>query len=264
MKITIIKSILTILIGICCLQSCTKIIDLDLEEHQQKIVIEAHVGTETGDNQVIITRSKSFNDPQPIMPISGALVTITNLTDGQVYQLTDYSGVYNNDILAAIEQNTYKLTVELEGKVYTAQSTVPKNVALSSFTQNGSVDDNTFGFSDLANLVPKYTDPGDRKNFYQFIIYRNDSLQQDILLRDDVVYNGLEVSSEIFVEARKNDTITIDFQSIDEPVYRFLFGFAKNVTQTSGTPANPVSNISNGALGYFKAHTSNFEQLIVK
>ena len=252
------------MLALCCLQSCTKVIDLDLEEHEQKVVIEAHVGTETGDNSVIITRSKSFNSPEPILPISGAVVRITNLTDGQVYQLTENFGVYSNDALAAIEQNTYKLTVEFQGEIYTAQSTVPENVPLTSFTQNGSVDDNTFGFSDIANLVPKYSDPANRKNFYQFVIYRNDSLQNDVLIRDDVVYNGLEVSGEIFVEARKDDIISIDFQSIDEPVYRYLFGFAKNVTQTSGTPANPVSNISNGALGYFKAHTSNYGEIAIK
>ncbi len=263
MKIKILRSLL-ILFTFSYIHSCTKIIDLDLEEHQQRIVIEAHTGTEQGDNSVIISSSKSFNSTEPILPISGATVRITDLTTGQVFPLTENAGVYSNNTLAAVEEHVYELTVEVQGSIYTATSTVPKNVPLTDFTQNGSVDDNSFGVTDLANLVPKYTDPGDRKNFYQFVIYRNDSLQSDVLIRDDVVYNGLEVSGEIFVEARKNDKITIDFQGIDEPVYRFLFGFAKNVTQTSGTPANPVSNISNGALGYFKAHTSNAGEIIVK
>lgn len=262
------KKLTAIVFSLLCftihLISCTKEIELDVDAHEQKIVIEAHVGTEIGDNSVLISKSKSLNSKDPIVPISGATVTVKDLLTGQVFAMPESAGVYSNDQLAALGEHTYELSVTVEGKTYTSKSTVPKNVQLTEFTQKDSLDNNSFGFDNLAALIPKYNDPADRENFYQFVIYRNDSLQQDILIRDDIVYNGLEVSQEIYVEARKNDTVTVDFQGIDKPVYRYLFGFAKNVYQSSGTPANPVSNISNGALGYFKAHTSNFYEVVVK
>ncbi|WP_374459435.1 hypothetical protein [Chryseobacterium taeanense] len=47
-------------------------------------------------------------------------------------------------------------------------------------------------------------------------------------------------------------------QCIDESVYTFYSALLEiSDTGTGGgiTPANPPSNISNGALGYFSAHT---------
>jgi hypothetical protein len=53
---------------------------------------------------------------------------------------------------------------------------------------------------------------------------------------------------------------------VDENIYNYFYELS-NVTATAGiqstTPANPTSNISNGALGYFSAHTTTFEQLYV-
>lgn len=246
------------------LTSCTKIIDLDLDEHEQKIVIEAQVGTNSGDNSVRISHSKSLNSAAPIFPVTDADVQIKDLTTDKTYLLQETGGVYRNDSLTATVNHSYQLIVNHHGRIYTSVSTVPQNVPLVDFSQKGSLDDNAFGFENLARVVPTYLDPADRENFYQFVIYRNDSLQQDIIVRDDVVYNGLPVSNELFLEARKNDKITVDFQSIDQGAYKFLFGFSKNTSQTSGTPANPVSNISNGALGYFKAHTSNIHHVVIK
>jgi hypothetical protein len=46
---------------------------------------------------------------------------------------------------------------------------------------------------------------------------------------------------------------------VDKNVYDYFFtlsGVTGNNGFQTATPANPVSNISNGALGYFSAHTT--------
>ena len=61
------------------------------------------------------------------------------------------------------------------------------------------------------------------------------------------------------------DTIDIEMQGIDKNIYHYWDGLDQN--QSTGAtltiPANPVSNISNKALGYFSAHTSQRRSIIV-
>ena len=64
------------------------------------------------------------------------------------------------------------------------------------------------------------------------------------------------------------DTIHVEMQCIDQNIYTYYIA----VIQISGddgsgagiTPANPPSNISNGALGYFSAHTSAVSSIVIK
>lgn len=264
MKISTCRNIFLLFTAAFSVLSCTKVIDLDLDGHDQKTVIEAEVGTVMGDNSVRITKSKAFNSNEPFTPITDAVVTIKDLTADMVYSLSVENGVFTNPDLQATEEHTYELTVYVDGETFTSKSTVPVNVPLINLTQKGSVEDSQFGFTDLATLTPEYHDPANYENFYHFVIYKNNSPNENFTVRDDVSYNGLDVNAEIYVEAVKNDTITIDFQGIDKPAYQYLFGFSQNVFQTSGTPSNPVSNISSGALGYFKAHTSNIQTIVIQ
>jgi hypothetical protein len=49
------------------------------------------------------------------------------------------------------------------------------------------------------------------------------------------------------------DSVTIEMHCIDKPVYDYYYSLGNR--DNSATPANPVSNIVGGALGYFSAHT---------
>jgi hypothetical protein len=82
--------------------------------------------------------------------------------------------------------------------------------------------------------------------------------------RSDLGSTGFSFPFPISVRAKKNDTIRVDMQFIDKTVFDYLYGLNRNIGQFSATPSNPTSNINNGALGYFKAHTSQKKMLIVK
>ena len=55
------------------------------------------------------------------------------------------------------------------------------------------------------------------------------------------------------------DTVKVEMQCIDKPVYTYWFTLMQQSTEGPGggvTPANPPSNITPLTLGYFSAHTS--------
>ena len=56
-------------------------------------------------------------------------------------------------------------------------------------------------------------------------------------------------------------------QCVDVAVYNYFKALPLvNISNSGGdiTHVNPVSNISNGALGYFSAHTSEVKSIIIQ
>jgi hypothetical protein len=57
--------------------------------------------------------------------------------------------------------------------------------------------------------------------------------------------------------------VNIEMQCIDKNVYDYFFAIASVIQGQSATPANPVNNISGGALGYFSACTVGRTSVII-
>lgn len=254
--------------------SCESEIDIDIKDSESQIVIEANVSTITDASKVKITKTMNLDDPLPYPLVSDALVTVTDNNTNEVLILSETeSGIYENLNLIGVDEHNYILDVIIDEEIYTSSSTIPQNVVLESLEQigeasdtNGSGGPGSPNRSDenIAEIIPVYNDPEEFTNFYQFVITRNDSILSDVFIQSDFAFNGLENSRSLKIETNKGDILQIDMQCIDEAVYDYLLSLSKNINQSSASPTNPVSNISNNALGYFKAQTSSKRMIIVK
>ncbi|RLD84500.1 MAG: hypothetical protein DRJ07_04870 [Bacteroidetes bacterium] len=256
--------------------SCESEIEIAIKDSESQIVIEANVSTLIKASKVKITKSLNLNDPLPYPAVSNALVTITDYSTDEVFILSEAeSGIYENPNLIGFDEHNYTLDVIIGEETYTSNSTIPQRVVLESLIQIGEASDsdkhdgpggrpNNSSDNDIAEIIPLYNDPIEFTNYYQFIVTRNDTILSDVFIQSDYAFNGLENSKSLKIEANKNDILYIDMQCIDEAVYDYLLGLSKNINQSSATPTNPVSNISNNALGYFKAQTSSKKMISVK
>ena len=64
---------------------------------------------------------------------------------------------------------------------------------------------------------------------------------------------------------KSGDRVTIEMQCIDEIVYRYWSTVKAGGGDGDGNtaaPANPITNIKGGALGYFSAHTVSRKAVI--
>jgi hypothetical protein len=249
--------------------SCEKVIDIDLNQSNPRFVIEGNLNNVAGESKVKISKTLNFDETTAYPPISGALVTITDNKLNQTDTLTETSvGIYFKAGLVGIEGHTYTMKVNISNEIFTAVSTMSLSVNLDSLVQEtiagsysgggpgGSGRPGSDQGSSTIQITPHYTDPSSSENYYQFVITRNDTLADDVFIRNDVGFNGSSSHLPLRVKADKGDAVTIDLQCIDKTVYNYFFGLNENINQSSATPANPASNINNGALGYFKAHTS--------
>ena len=261
------KNIIILLILIFFVYSCEKVIDVDLNDADPEIVIEGNLSNIPNKAEVKISMTSSFFDTLPSEMISGAKVTIKS-EFGDSFVLTETSkGIYNSKDSWFGEGTRYQLIVEVDGEEYISESKLNRAVGIDSI--RFYYEDNPFlekGYYINIYLL----DPPGIKNFYRLKYAKNGVYQNtidDLVLFNDRYIDGNTIEVTLFNQPLElNDTITLQLISLDEGAYEYLRTFQELVNSNPGSaaPANPVSNISNGALGYFSAWSSNTKSAIIK
>lgn len=247
--------------------ACKKVINVDLNNADPHVVIEGEITNTQGPYQVKITNTVNFSSGNTYPPVSGATVTITDSTVKRTFTLNETSpGIYTTNQLTGIPKHIYRLSVQSGGKEYVATSTMPGTVALDSvtFAENTSFN----GDKDI-NAVVNFRDPTGLGNYYQFTEVLNGRLIPNIFVFEDRLSDARYIEQPLYNDStylQKGDTLVLTMSCIDKNIYNYFFTLI-NVTGNnnfqSATPANPVTNFSNGALGYFNAHTVNRTRIVV-
>lgn len=239
--------------------SCKKIVTLKLNNVPPAIVIEGEVTNLSGPYLVSITSPVNFYADNNFPPVSGASVVISD-NNGVTDSLTEIAaGVYATHVLVGLPGDTYNLSVTVNGTNYRAVSTMPSPVPLDSISFQSNSGFGRTRISAIAN----FRDPAGVRNYYQFIEYLNGArLAKDLFVFDDRLSDGRYINYTLFNDStylQAGDQVEVDLCCVDSAVYSYLFQLFQSggvgAFNTSASPANPASNISNGAYGYFSAHT---------
>lgn len=253
------------------LASCTKVIDVNLNDADPKVVIEARVSDQAGPQRVKLSKTVNFNTDNVFPPVSGATVIIRDITAGLADTLNETTpGTYETGSIPGVEGHTYTLEINAEGKTYTSTSTMPNAVPFDSLYS----EDFAFFGDILKTMVPVFQDPPGVKNFYRFILKVNGKYKQEYSW-DDRFSDGRRNDGPLFDEGsndddededekiKAGDNAEVEMQCVDEAAFRYFDSFYQ-ASGNADAPANPVTNIQGGALGYFSAYTSRIRTTIVK
>lgn len=234
------------------LAACTKVIDVDLNSTDPRLVVEGRL-SDSGDSAVVrLSRTVNFSDPNTFPEVANATVSITDEngtiyplepTEPGLYQLNDFNGVPNS---------AYTLTIATDDEVFTSTAFMPMPVPIDTIVILTSPFGNPF-------ISVEFTDPPAMPNYYRLLLSINGKARNRIYIIDDRLQDGQQLSASLFgVPASKltpGDTIAVTLQSIDRNVYEFFRTLLQlNSGQPTTSPANPLTNMSGGALGYFSAH----------
>ncbi len=247
------KNISILLIFLAIIQqSCQRVIDLDLESIESRIVIQGNIYNESGPYTVEISRSVDFDEKNEYPQVYGAFVTISD-NSGVIDTLEETStGIYTTSKLEGVPGRTYTLSVNLDDEIYTASSTMPDPVDIDSIY----VDESTM--SDEYEVFIDFVDPANIENYYRIVKFINSKQMDEFYTISDDLYEGDTITySPVSMgmnrdEIDTGDKVTIWLEAVDEDVYEY-FRTASGDASQSASPSNPVSNITNGALGYFNA-----------
>lgn len=243
---------------------CEKVVDINLNNAAPQYVIEGNVFSGMDTVKVNVAKTTDYYGKAPQEQISTATVTLSdnagnsttipNVAPGS-YQLTGFTGVPGR---------TYNLSVKVDGKEFTSTSTMPAAVNIDSISKEfKDADFRKEGYEIAAN----FQDPGNVKNYYRMVYTINDTLQnkpEDLYLLNDKFNDGKKVKADLFRRFEVGDKIEFELRGMDEPAYNFFFSLQDVLNNQSGpAPANPNTNITGGALGYFAAMTKSKQQITV-
>jgi hypothetical protein len=247
--------------------SCKKVINVDIKNASSQEVIAGEVTNAPGPYTVSITSTVNFSADNNFPPVSGALVIISD-NYGLKDSLSEISpGVYaTHTYWHGQPGNTYTLNVSSSGRSYTAVSTMPQLVDLDSVGFRQSFRG---GGKQVIEPVANFQDPAGVANYYQFAESINDTVLNKIFIYSDRLSDGKYISQALdddSTDLKIGNQLTFSMYCIDENVYQYLNELRQLLDANpfnEATPANPGSNISGGALGYFSAHTIQTKQLTV-
>lgn len=261
---------IAIIASIITLSSCEKVIDIDLNNAEKKYVIEGNI-TDLAGSKVVISQTIDYDQDNNFPRISGAVVSITE-SGGTTTVLTETSaGVYDAPALNGIPGKTYTLTVNISGQLFSAVCKMPLKVNLDSIYVT---DELLFG--ETQKIVnTDFIDPPGLGNSYRFFQTVNGNKEKIIIIRNDEYADNKKVTTQLFyfddeddndsTKIKSGDNIEVELQCIDPVMYKYWYSMYRSALGNSGqaTPANPVSNMPEGALGYFSAHTTQTKTMIV-
>ena len=259
---------LPVILLLCLLAACQKVIDVRLDNSDTRYIVTGKITDQPGGCQVTITQSKAFSGNNQFPGVTGATVSIEH--DGIATDLTSsLAGIYSNDTLIGQPGHTYRLSIHLDNTIFTASSTMPAPVGLDSLYIRTST------LSDRPYITVVYKDTPHVNNYYHFIQYVNGKKEPSIFVNDDEFSDGLTVKSQLNYnndtddparDITTGDSISIEMICTDAAVYQFWYSLSNGATGANNTasPANPVSNITGGAMGYFSAQTIRQRSLIAR
>ncbi len=250
--------------------ACKKTVTLKLNTVPAQIVIEGEITNLPVPYTVSISQTVGFYGDNTFPSVSGASVIITDNTNGITDSLTEEApgtGIYRTHEMVGVPGHTYSLSVTSQQKNYTATSTMPMPVPLDSisFSQVSG-----FGNKQI-DAIANFQDPSGIKNYYQFVEFVNGAqITKDIFVFDDRLSDGKYINHTLYNDTSylfQGDEVQVNMYCIDENVFNYFYQLLQSgeggAFSTTASPANPTSNISNGSLGYFSAHTVTTEKSVV-
>ncbi|WP_047546991.1 DUF4249 domain-containing protein [Psychroserpens sp. Hel_I_66] len=244
--------------------SCEDVIDVDLNNAEPKLVIDASInwfkGTAGNEQQIKLTLSAPyFNDEVP--PANGAQVSITKASDDVFIFTEDAStGIYKNNIFIPQINESYTLEIIYQGETYTATETLKSVVDIDYVEQN---DEGGFT-GEETELKAFYTDPANEENFYFFEFISDIPEIPSLEVYEDRFTDGNQIFGFYTEEELAiGDQVTIRNYGVSEQFYEFMFILLQQNSEEGGGPfeTQPATvrgncinetNPENFPFGYFR------------
>jgi hypothetical protein len=274
-----------VLVSSCIfLTACEKVIDIDLDNTEPRVVIEAAITDAEGPYPVYISKTSDYFEPGKYPAISNGLVIISDDTGVVDTCIEIEPGFYQTNKIEGKPDSYYSLFVEAEGKTYTAETYMPEKVELDSITYmftNAVSPESNDGYL----IKCQFVDPVKQDNYYRIKTYKNGDIfietGNEIVIWDDVLFDGVNAD----IPAKRggdmfslNDTISVELLTIDKKIFQYYTSLVNSLASGSegmgsigkkmiigaAAPANPPTNLSNGAVGYFAAYCISKQSIIIE
>ncbi len=241
--------------------SCKEKIDIETENSEPLLVVEAEITTETDSSYVKLSLTSNYYSAEENPIVSNANVNVNGVPFAFVPTLKAYKPapgyIGKTDTL-------YQLNISYNGKTYQASSKLEPMFRVDSFFQTWKEAQGFLPAGFALSYAAFDSRPPVKYTYYQQFLYdtlsKSDTTDGNLIFFDNSLTPINEpYNFEIpFLRLNKGDEYVAVFKAIDKNMYEFLNAYANQNPDIPGPfqvpPANLPTNISNGGLGYFSAY----------
>ncbi len=258
--------------SILLVTACTKVIQVDLNKANQRIVVDGTLSLAKKDSTdlqavVRLSRTGSFYENNSFDTISKANLYIKT-PNGNSFPLHYVGkGVFeNNAVPNGKTKDDYTLYGTIEGVKISAKSSMP------NFCPIDSIGAYYLPFGPphkLSQLTPIcfFTDIPNEANYYRLEIKINGHQLEGLYISRDDGQDGKMIAYPfIKVHILKGDTLNISLLSMDKASFDYYKVLKQNIGSGGfgAAPGNPNSNIEGNVIGIFTAQTVSSKTLIIR
>ncbi|MCG8701250.1 MAG: DUF4249 domain-containing protein, partial [Bacteroidales bacterium] len=235
-----------VIITLVLFTSCEEIIDVELNDAEPQLVVEATLFPNE-QPKVFITKTTDFFEPKTENYVSDALVSIRD-NEGNSADLVYHSnGYYSTGSFLGEVGKTYTMQVTVDGETHFANSTIyPKNELDTIEIENVS---SPMGGDEQRMVQVKLESEANAEMYSRVKVVKNgENLNQYFVSQSSMI--------PLRYRFEKGDTLEIQMLTLDKEMYyyfRTLSDIAGEHGMPSSSPANPVTNWDKDILGYFGA-----------
>jgi len=244
--------------------SCEKIIEMDLNKSEDKLVVEAILSNLQNQSVVRLSKSNPLFTGEPYELLSDANVVVKT-TAGEWFTMYETEpGAYSNEDFIGVEGTEYQLEIDWNEYSVNAFSKMPQLVPIDSIEmvvyESGFIGNDENAYS----LKVHFSDPIDEANYYRIDVFRNDSLYDGFIVSNDLFFNGISTFQFIRgYEMKPLDTISVQLSSIDEANYSYFLVLSQSGSPFIIAPGNPITNLIGKAIGYFGAYAQDRKYIVI-
>ena len=250
------------------LGGCKKVIDVNLNDASPQIVVEGNIYNAAGPYSIRISKTVNYSADNQFPSVTGASVFVKDITDGTLDTLKESTpGLYLTKKIKGVSGHEYQMLLTTGAQSYTANTLLPQPVPFDSvsFEKLSRPGGRTDWYA-----VINYQDPAGVSNYYQFTLIVNGRKINNTFAFEDRLSDGKYVSRTLRTDSTYislGDSVTVIMNHMGKEGYQFYntyFQVTGNGSLQSISPANPISNISNKALGYFFASATQTRKAVAK
>lgn len=228
------------LIALYSLSSCEKVINLNVSDGQKLPYVDAWITDKPGKQVIKFQRAVNYLENKEPEVITGAQISITDITDNKTYDFTFQNGAYEYDAGAAaigIVGHEYKLTINWDGQQFEATDKLNRVATVDSIVYKYQEGDDLEADEEVGYYADFYARDLPGATDYTWIrTYKNGSLNYHVseMVAIDASFYENASDGYVFIEPfregitsgehpyQKGDVVKVLLRSMSKPTYDFM------------------------------------------
>jgi hypothetical protein len=244
---------------------CLKVLNINIINPNAKIVIDAVITDGAGPYFVSISRATNINSAAVYSTKDSAKIYIWDNFGQRDTLIKVKDGLYQTRNLRGVMGRTYYIEVRMENNIYSASNKMPYKVGFDKM----DLDSLSINGLKIYTIIPRFTDPPTKGNYYRFVQKINDSIDNAYYLLNDDVNNGVVNKTPLIavnaaIRIKKGDSVSMEMQCMNKEEFEYFSTLSQQTSfgiNANSAPSNPKSNFNGNVLGFFSCHTSEYKSL---